>query len=85
VEVLSACSLANLRLIEPHYESLSEMGIARCQSIIANLIKSDVIRFPTLWRHARKAPFKNVKKVVREGIAQLWRKSRSFENLRVSS
>ncbi|OHT10165.1 hypothetical protein TRFO_20630 [Tritrichomonas foetus] len=69
-------------LLKPHFNSLSSLDIRSCESVVSLLIKSDFVSFAKVWRFVKTIEFSSVKNIIREGIAQIQRRSRSFENAR---
>lgn len=68
------------RLLKPHFNSLSKLKIEQCAAICPLLVKSDFLSFTSLWKFIKNLPFNLIKSIIREGIVQIQRRSRSFEN-----
>lgn len=67
-------------LLKPHFDLISKLSINQCSTICSLLIKSDFLSFTSLWKFVKKFSFPIVKPIIREGIVQIQRRSRSFEN-----
>lgn len=80
IEVLERCGRTFPGLVKPHIASIEKLGIVKSASIVASLIKADVVDFRKLWVHVQNQKFHDVKSIVREGIVQIQRKSKTIDN-----
>ena len=80
IKMLEHCGRTLPGLVTRHLQSIEKAGLKRTAGIVADLIKADVVDFRKLWKHVQKQKFEFVKCVIRAGITQVQRRSKSIEN-----
>jgi hypothetical protein len=80
ISVLEKCSRTTPILLKPHFSDISRMGLEQTVDLAGQLIKSDFLDFGRLWNHLKKCKFDTIKPLVREGIVQIQRRSKSVQN-----
>ena len=78
--MLEHCGRTLPGLVTPHLKSIEKMGLKKAAGVVAELVKADVVDFRKLWKHVQRKKFESVKCVIREGITQVQRRSKSIEN-----
>lgn len=80
LQILEIFARTDPSLLKSHFDSLSKLKIDQCTKICSYLIKSEFLSFTSLWKFVKNLPFDLAKPIVREGIIQIQRRSKSFEN-----